>query len=512
MQSDTILETKNITKFFPPNIYANYKINFNLRKGEIHALLGENGAGKTTFMRILYGELKPDEGEIYIRGKKIEFKSPRDAILHKIWMVHQHFRLVENLTVMENIALGLSHRIVQPEKEVSPKLRKLIEAYNLDVDINVKIWQLSTGEKQKVEILKALYAGAEIFILDEPTSVLTPVEREVFFKILERLKRNGASIIFITHKLEEALRSDRISVLRKGRLIGTFYPDEVTEKELVQMMVGKEINSMFFSQRMPEKTIGRKILEVKDLWVLGDKGLYSVQRANLEIREGEILGIAGVAGNGQKELAEAIVGLRPVTKGKIYIDGVDVTNKPTRYIYDIGVAFIPEDRVGTGIVPDLSVLDNFILKTYYKPEYTRHKIFLKYSQLSRELKEAVSKYCIMIPDPDFPARTLSGGNIQKLILARELSRKHKLVIALHPTYGLDVATTNMVREILFKESLKGTSILLISEDLEELFMLSDRIAVMYRGKIMGTFDRDEANLETIGFLMAGKNVKVTQAV
>ncbi len=506
MQSNKIiLETKNITKFFPPNIYANYKVNFKLREKEIHALLGENGAGKTTLMRILFGELNPDEGEIYVKGKRVEIKSPKDAIMNKIWMVHQHFRLVENLTVTENIALGLAKKIVHPEKEIQEKLKKIMDTYELHIDINAKIWQLSTGEKQRVEILKALYAGAEILILDEPTSVLTPLEREVFFNVLRKLKENGTSIIFITHKLDEALKSDRITVLRKGKVVGTVNPNEIDENELVYMMLGKQISFVTSKKR---KNIGsKKILDIQDLWVLGDKGIFAVRGASFDIREGEILGIAGVAGNGQKELAEAIVGLRRIIKGKVYICDKDITNESTRYIYDNGVAFIPEDRIGTGIVSEMSVVENFILKSYYLPEFTDHKIFIRYDKVEETFSYAVKQYGIVVPNPSFPVRTLSGGNIQKLILARELSRKHRLIIALHPTYGLDVATTNSVRKILINESIRGTSVLLISEDLEEIFLLSDRIAVMYRGKIVGIFDKNEADIETIGLLMAGSNLR-----
>ena len=500
-----ILETRNITKFFPPNIYANYKINFNLKEGEIHALLGENGAGKTTLMRILFGELTPDEGEIYIKGKRARIKSPRDAISYKIWMGHQHFRLVENLTVTENIALGLANKIIHPEKEVESKIKEIMETYELRVDINAKIWQLSTGEKQRVEILKALYAGSKILILDEPTSVLTPLERERFFKVLKKLKENGTSIIFITHKLDEAMKSDRITVLRKGKLIATVYPNEIDKNELVKMMIGKNIS--FLTTKNKRSISNKKVLNVKNLWVLGDRGVYAVQGATFELKKGEILGIAGVAGNGQKELAEAIVGLRPISKGEIYICEKNITNKPTRFIYDNGVAFIPEDRIGTGVIIDLSVIDNFILKTYYLPEYTKHKIFIQYNKFLNTFNDAVKKYGIIVPNPYFPVKTLSGGNIQKLILARELSKKHKLIIALHPTYGLDVATTNAVRKTLLEESMRGTSILLISEDLEEIFLLSDKIAVMYRGKIVGVFEKEKADLHTIGLLMAGEEIR-----
>lgn len=504
MAEDVVLEARNITKFFPPNIYANRGVCFTLRRGEIHVLLGENGAGKTTFVRMLFGELKPDEGEIYVKGEKVEFRSPRDAIARKIWMIHQHFRLVENLTVGENVALGLAGRLVFPEREVKPRLVELMERYGLEVDPDALIWQLSAGEKQRVEILKALYAGAEILILDEPTSILTPAERRRFFQILKELKRQGVSIIFITHKLDEALKGDRITVLRRGRVVATVEPSNISEEELVKMMVGEDVRRLELPLTRSKASRKEKpVLEVRNVWVMGDRGVYAVKGVSLEVYEGEIVGIAGVAGNGQKELAEAIAGLRRVERGEILIAGVNVSNKNARFVAELGTAFIPEDRIGTGIVPDLSVLDNFMLKLYYRREFTKRKLIIRYDLLMRELEKAVKRYCIKVPSPYYPVRTLSGGNIQKLIIARELAKKHRLIVALHPTYGLDVATTAAVRKILLEESVKGSAILLVSEDLEELLELSDRIAVMHEGKIVGVFGSEEASLEAIGRLMAG---------
>ena len=504
---EVVLEAKNITKFFPPNILANYRINFSLRKGEVHVLLGENGAGKSTLARILYGECKPDEGEIYVRGRRVVLKSPRDAIKHGIGMVHQHFRLVESLTVAENIALGFSRNIINPVKEVREKILELSKKYGLKVDPDAYIWQLSTGEKQRVEILKILYTGAKILILDEPTSVLSPIEREALFEVIEKLKSEGCSIIFITHKLGEAMRGDRITVLRRGRVVATLTPNETCEEELAKLMVGYKLKLGNYVRR--EVKDNDVVLKVEDLWVKSDRGYYAVKGVSFEVRSGEIFGIAGVAGNGQRELVEALTGLRKIEKGRVVIMGKPLNGMDARSIAELGVAHIPEDRINTGLAPYLTLLENYLLRKYYKSEY-RNGVFINYEKASRELYEAIREYNIKTPGINVPVIMLSGGNMQKLILARELSEKPRLIIAAHPTYGLDIATTEFVRRILVEERNRGAGILLVSEDLEEVLELSDRVAVMYEGKILGVFYTSRINIEEVGLMMAGKVVKARQ--
>jgi len=502
--SDLVLEMKGITKFFPPDIMANDHIDFSLRKGELHALLGENGAGKSTLVKILYGECKPDEGEILIEGRKVKIKSPKDALKLGIGMVHQHFRLVETLTIAENIALSFARSQLFPSREVRGRLLELSNRYGLEIDPDAYVWQLSTGEKQRVEILKVLYAGAKILVLDEPTSVLSPIEREKLFEVIDRMRHDGCSIVFITHRLDEAMRSDRITVLRKGRVVATVTPSEVTKEELAKMMVGRAValNQYFKHDRKP----GDPVLKVEDLWVMGDRGVYAVRGVSLEVRRGEVLGIAGVAGNGQKELVEAITGLRRVEKGRIIIAGREVTNMSARQIAELGVAHIPEDRIRLGLAPYLSLVDNYLLRKYYKKEYRRGP-FIDYGKAEEELNEAVERYGLVAPSLKVPAILLSGGNMQKLILARELSEEHCLIVASHPTYGLDVATTEFVRRVLLEERDKGAGVLLVSEDLEEILALSDRVAVIHRGRIVGVFDSNKVSMEEIGLLMAGEEVK-----
>lgn len=504
---ETVVEMRNITKHFP-GVLANDHINFEVKAGEVHALLGENGAGKTTLMNILYGLYQPDEGEIYIKGEKVEIRSPKDAIELGIGMVHQHFMLVDVFSVVENIVLGLKElNIVIPVEEVEKQLEEYGERYGLKIDPSAKIWQLSAGEKQRVEIIKALYRGADILILDEPTSILAQSEVKPFFEMLRKMVTEGKSIIFITHKLEEVMAvSDRVTVLRKGKVVGTLKTSETNERELARMMVGREV--IFRLEKKPVKR-GKPVLEVVNLRALNDKGVEALKGVSFKVYEGEIFGIAGVAGNGQKELIEVVTGLRKATAGKVYIMGEDVTNKPPRVILKRNVAHIPEERIEMGIVPNMNISENLILKYYNEPPFVKEfyneklRIVLNEEEIEKFSNRLVKEYEIMTPSIKTPAKLLSGGNIQRLILARELSSNPSLIIAAHPTYGLDVGATEYIRKLLLKEREKGAAILLVSEDLEEIMSLSDRIAVIFAGEFVGIVKAEEANIEDIGLMMAG---------
>jgi len=495
---------KGIVKRFP-GIIANDHVDFTLRRGEVHALLGENGAGKTTLMNILCGLYKPDEGEIFVKGRRVELKSPRDAINLGIGMVHQNFRLIETHTVLENIILGAKNLEFKIDFEKhEEEITRLAESYGWKIDPKAKVWQLSAGEKQQVELLKILYRGAEILILDEPTSVLTPHETRMLFKALRRMASEGKGIIFITHKLNEVMEvSDRVTVMRKGRVVVTKNTSETNPRELANYMIGKAVT---FTPEKSEAAPGKEVAKVVNLEALSDKGVPALRNVNLTIRSGEILGIAGVSGNGQIELAEVMIGLRKASRGKVIIDGVDVTNKSTREIIELGVAYIPPESVKWGILPEMRIVDNLFLKAYRYPPYA-NKLSLNWKKIFEEAEKLVKEFEIMTPSIFTKARSLSGGNIQRLVLARELSgliggEIPKLIIAAYPTKGLDVGAANFVHRTLLKYKRLGSGILFISEDLDEIMMLSDRIAVMLEGRITGLLPREEANLEKIGLLMS----------
>ncbi len=503
-QAETFaVEMRNIVKRFP-GVLANDHVNFSAYPGEIHALLGENGAGKTTLMNILSGLYRPEEGEIYLYGKRMYFHSPRDAINNGIGMVHQHFKLVETHTVTENIILGLERprfllNLTQAEQEIAA----LEEQYGLQVDPRAHIWQLSLGEQQRVEILKALYRGARILIMDEPTAVLTPQEVDDLFVTLRRMAAEGHTVIFISHKLDEVLAiADRITILRRGRVVGTVDAKTATKEELARMMVGREVIFHLEKEPLPP---GKPVLEVNNLYALSDRGTQALKGVTFQVREREILGIAGVSGNGQSELAEVITGLRPASEGMVRVNGQELTNTGARAFIDAGVSHIPEDRVHVGIVPTLHLTGNLFLKAYRK-EPGR---FLHWSRLRERAKDLLKRFDVIAPSPDVEARTLSGGNIQKLILAREFSAEPAVVIAVHPTQGLDVGATEAVRQRLLEQRARGAGILLISEDLDEVRALSDRIIVMYEGEIMGEVTPDTP-VEEIGLMMAGTRREATK--
>lgn len=493
-----LVEMRGIVKKFP-TVTALDKVDFKVKPGEIHALLGENGAGKTTLMRILYGMYRPDAGEIFMDGLKVNIDSPNTALKIGIGMVHQHFMLVDKLTVLENIALGLEEGLRIPVNRIKSRITELSKTYGLSIDLNARIWQLSTGEQQRVEILKTLYRDVRLLILDEPTSVLTPIESEELFKSLRKMVEAGKSIILITHRLDEALRvSDSITVLRKGRIVAAdVKPGEASRLDLVSMVVGKSLE--FKPEAKGLKTGLKPVLEVENLRVLDDRGVIAVRDVSLSLREGEILGIAGVAGNGQKELVEAITGLRKPLKGSVKILGVDVTNSPPERIISLGVAHIPEDRFRYGVAPELSVADNMVMK--HSKRFSK-RMFMDRNAIRRETEKLVQEFEIVTPSVDAPVSLLSGGNIQKLIVARELSISPKILVASNPTSGLDVASTNYVHWVFHRLRSSGSSVLLVSEDLEEVLALSNRIIVMRGGKIVREFEQG-ASVSEVGLAMTG---------
>lgn len=499
-QDGTAVSLRGICKTFP-GVVANYMVNLDVQAGEVHALLGENGAGKTTLMNILTGLYQPDSGEILLWGEPKIFKSPRDAIDAGVGMVHQHFKLVPTLTVAENVVLG--HRRYPfnlPMGEIIAEVEELSRRYGLKVDPRASVWQLSVGEQQRVEIIKLLYRNARILILDEPTAVLTPQEAEELFQTLRRMKEEGKAVIFISHKLQEVMAvADRVTVLRGGRVVGSAYVREVTQRDLARMMVGREV----FGQlaRRPASA-GNVLLRMERVSALNDRGLPALRDFWMEVREGEILGIAGVSGNGQRELAEVITGLRPIRSGRILLDGEEVRHANPRWFLERRVCHVPEDRLGEGLVGNLPVVDNAILREYRHPPICRGPL-LNEAQAIRRAEALVEEFDVRTPSLDTPVRLLSGGNLQRLLLAREISYGPRVLVANQPTRGLDVLATEYVRQRLLEQRDRGTAVVLISEDLEEVLELSDRVMVIYEGRVMGTFRPGEVSVEDIGLMMAG---------
>jgi simple sugar transport system ATP-binding protein len=499
--NNIVLQARGITKRFP-GVLANDKVDFDLRKGEIHVLLGENGAGKTTLMNILYGLYHQDEGEMLVNGKPVKIKDPNDSIAQGIGMVHQHFMLVPVFTVAENVMLGdeTTKRGFLDRKTVSARVRELSHRYGLDVDPDALVGQLPVGVQQRVEIVKTLYRDAQILILDEPTAVLTPQEADELFVIMRGLTERGVSIIFITHKLKEVLAvSDRITVMRAGRVVGTVTPQEMNEAKLASMMVGREV--ILKVKKEPAKP-KEEILKVEDLYVQDDRGLETVRGVSFEVRQGEILGIAGVQGNGQTQLAEALTGLRDAKSGRVTLSGQDVTGKTPRPIIETGLAHIPEDRQRHGLVLGYTVADNMVLCNYYRPPFAKG-IALQQEAVDANARKLIEDFDVRTPSPFVPTSKLSGGNQQKVIVARELSRDVKLLIASQPTRGLDVGSIEYIHKEIVLMRDRGIGVLLISAELDEIMALSDRIAVMYRGQIVATVDSKSATREQLGLWMAG---------
>lgn len=500
---ELVVEMQSVTKKFP-GVLANDRVSFDLRRGEVHALLGENGAGKSTLMNVLAGLYRAESGKIFVHGKQVNFSSPREAIEAGIGMVHQHFMLVPSQTVTENILLGLDEpRFRMRLSEYDEKIKEIASRYGLHVDPEAKIWQLSVGEQQRVEILKMLYRGADVLIMDEPTAVLAPSEIDELFQTLRKMTDQGKSIVFISHKLHEIMEiADRVTVLQKGVVTSKGLAiNDVTRADLARLMVGREV--VF---RVEKKTVetGNTVLEVQDLEASNDKGIQALNGVSLNVKEGEVVGLAGVAGNGQNELAEALVGLREVTGGKVVVNDRDVTNKPVKLGIRHGISLIPADRTAVGTAPNLSVTDNVIMKNYDQTPISKGWRILS-SAANRYATDLKDAYSIMVPTIDTSVRLLSGGNLQKVILAREISSEPKLMIAVQPTRGLDVGAIEGVQKLLLAQRENGAAILLISEELEELLTLSDRIYVIYEGEIMG--EVDDGDIEKIGQMMTGTTLQ-----
>jgi simple sugar transport system ATP-binding protein len=491
----------NITKRFP-GVLANSQINFSVNPGEVHALLGENGAGKTTLMNILYGLYTPDEGEIVINGAKRQFFSPSDAISAGIGMVHQHFMLIPALNGTENVMLGVEETrfgFLVPGR-VRSRTIQISKEYGLEIDPDIKIENLPIGVQQRVEIIKALYRDANCLILDEPTAVLTPTETEDLFRVIRMLKSRGRSIIFISHKLSEVMEiADRITVLRKGRVVGTTTPDKTDEQSLANLMVDRELDMQIHKLSiMP----GKPILEIKDLVVQNDRGQKAVNHVSILVRAGEIVALAGIQGNGQTELIEAIIGRREISSGKIYISGKDITGCTPRTLYDMDIAYIPEDREQDGLILSFPIKDNLIINNYYKSPYARNMV-VNHKAILKSSLDLMERFDIRAPSPNSILSTLSGGNQQKVIAAREFSKNTMLLIAAQPTRGLDIGSIQFIHSLLISKRDEGCAIFFVSTELDEIMDLADKIAVMFRGKITRPLDRKEATREKIGLMMAG---------
>jgi general nucleoside transport system ATP-binding protein len=496
---------RGITKRFP-GVVANDAVDFEAAPGEVHALLGENGAGKSTLSNILTGLYRPDEGEIWLYGRSVHFSSPADAIEAGIGMVHQHFRLVSPFTVAENVVLGEhreeARRFVLHPSRIERQVADLGRRYGLGVDPEARIWQLSVGEQQRVEILKVLYRDSRILILDEPTAVLTPQESEALFATLRTMAEEGRTVIFISHKLHEVKAvADRVTVLRGGKNVATVTAAEATSRELAALMVGRQVE---LTQRQARAAPPRPepALEVEDLQVRGDRGEAAVRSMSFSIRRGEILGIAGVAGNGQRELAEAVTGMRPVADGAVRVEGLRLRTGDPRVAIRAGIAHVPEDRLGTGVAPSLTIAENSVLKTYRQAPVSRGPL-LAWHKIRGVAADLIQRYRVQASGPAARVRELSGGNLQKLVLGREFSGEPRVVIAASPTRGLDVGAIETVHAYLREAAGRGVGILLLSEDLDEIRALADRIVVIYEGRVTGEFDPERATVEEIGFAMAG---------
>ena len=494
------IELRGISKAFY-GVKANDSVDFDLAWGEVHTLLGENGAGKSTLCSILAGLYRHDSGEFLLEGKPQSFKSPKDAFAAGIGMVYQHFRLVPALSVAENLALGHDDlKIRVSQKELQSKAEELGERYGLPVDPAAHVWQLSVGEQQRVEILKLLYRNARVLILDEPTAVLTPQEADQLFKTMRQMVGEGRSVIFVSHKLHEVKAvSDRVTVLRGGKSVGVVATAEAETADLARMMVGRDLE---LTTREASQTFGEPVLSVTDLHVRGDRGLEAVSGASFEVRSGEVLGVAGVFGNGQRELAYGLVGLRTPTQGTVVLDGDDITAATVQDHIEKGIAYVPQSRLGMGLAPGLTTEDNLGLKAYRRPPFSSGP-WLRAAAMKERGADLIERYDIRGVRPGLPIRLLSGGNLQKALIAREVTLEPKVLIARSPTRGLDVGATDAVRNLVLAEKARGTAILLISEDLDELLALSDRLIVMFEGGIAGEMAAEDATAENLGLLMGG---------
>ncbi|MFQ5517583.1 MAG: ABC transporter ATP-binding protein [Acidimicrobiia bacterium] len=493
--TEPLLRIVDVTKRFP-GVVANSEISIDVTPGEIHCLLGENGAGKTTLADILYGVSQPDDGVVFLRGGPLELKSPRDAINAGIGMVHQHFELVSPMSALENIVIGTD----EDPKQARRRLEELCTAYGVEIDLDTETGRLSVGEQQWVEILNALYGGVDLLILDEPTAVLTPQGARRLFEFLKTMKDEGIAIIFITHKLWEVMEiSDRVSVLRRGKLVETVDTADTSARDLARLMVGRDVLTTIEKK---EAAPGETMLEVDSIHVEAGSSRGAVRGLSVAVHQGEIVGIAGVSGNGQSALFDALVGVQHPTSGQIRVDGGDITRLSPRGIAARGVAAVPADRIHQGLMMDFQVQENLVLGRHRAGKF-RSRGFLSRKSIREFAARAIADFDIMTPSPQQPTRVLSGGNLQKIILARELATEPKLLIVHQPTRGLDVGASKYVRERIIQERDRGAAVLLISEDLDEVFDLSDRIAVIYEGQIIGVLDPKDASYEEVGMLMAG---------
>ncbi|SDX78635.1 ABC transporter ATP-binding protein [Paenibacillus sp. CF384] len=503
MQESFSVEMRGIVKRFE-SVIACDEVNFRASAGEVHALLGENGAGKSTLMCMLSGVYQPTGGAIYLRGEQVKIRSPKDALKQGIGMVFQSFRLVPTLTAAENIVLGEPSSIWRGTgwmKKKQEEIEAIATKFGLAIHVDRPIWQLSVGEQQRVEIMKTLYRGADIIVLDEPTSVLTPGEAELLFQTLEAMKKEGKTVIMTTHKLGEVMQaSDRISVMRKGKMVVTMETGETNERDLAKLMVGKAIIEMPHHSAMNAR--GELLLSAQELEVIADHGRVACKDLSLHVHHGEIVGIAGVAGNGQKELAEVLTGLRHPTRGSIRMAGKDMRSASVRDFIEAGIAHIPENRMRSGLAGSLGAADNLLLKSYRSGKRTSLG-FLRMKRNMAWSQQLIEQFDVRMPSVDTPVSRLSGGNQQKLLFAREIHQSPKLMIAVHPTQGLDIGAASSVHRLLFQLRNSGGGVLLISEDLDEVLRLSDRILVISRGGIVGEMKREEATREQIGLYMAG---------
>jgi general nucleoside transport system ATP-binding protein len=493
---------RGVTKRFP-GVVANAGVDLEIRAGEVHALLGENGAGKSTLSNIVTGLYRPDEGSLELHGEPVELRSPRDALTRGVCMVHQHFRLVEPFTVAENLALGdqRNRKLVPDRDALDARVELLAEQFGLAVDPRAKIWQLSVGEQQRVEILKALHRDARVLILDEPTAVLTPQEARELFATMRAMAADGRAIVFISHKLHEVLEvSDRITVLRGGRVVATVETAEATPHALAALMVGRDVET---GRRQPSRgPAGEVVLEAHDLHAEGDRGLPALRGVSLAVRGGEIVGIAGVAGNGQRELAEVLTGMRTPTSGRVTVSGVELRPGDPRDAIARGVAHVPEDRLGTGVAPSLSIASNTVLKAYRGRDVSSGP-FLRHSRIVQRAVDLIARYGVQAPGPETRARDLSGGNLQKVVIGREFAGEPRALVVAAPTRGLDVGAIEAVHELLRAAAGSGVAVLMISEDLDEILTLADRVLVMYEGAIVGERAGEGADVDELGMLMAG---------
>jgi simple sugar transport system ATP-binding protein len=507
---DRVVEMKNITKIFPGTV-ANDNVNFELFRGETHVLLGENGAGKTTLMNVLYGLYQPEKGEIFVNGAEHKISNPNDAIKLGIGMVHQHFMLVDNFTVVENMILGIEPKIglkINMKKAIQD-VKELADKYGFNIEPNAVIHDISVGQQQKVEILKALYRGADVLILDEPTAVLTPQEIEELGVIIDNLKKEGKSVILITHKLKEVMKmSDRVTIIRRGKVTGTVNTKETNIDKLAELMVGRKVNLTVDKE---ESVQGKDMLVIEDLKVKDSRGVSVVKGVNLTVHAGEIVGIAGVDGNGQSELIEAITGLMKPESGKITLDGKDIFNKTPREISDSGIGYVPEDRHKRGLILNFSLFENSILGLYHKLPFSKG-IVMRYNEIKKHSRKLIDEFDVRTPSENVTAASLSGGNQQKLIVAREISKNPNLLIAAQPTRGLDVGAIEYIHKRIVEERDKKKAVLLVSLELDEILALSDKIAVMYDGNIVDILDAKDADEKKLGILMAGGSIKSDREV